>query len=212
MGSNRRRDRARSRRNAPQAPASPTTSAAPRKARPAWRRQLDSFGGLTVLVPLVITIVAAIVLLARQPLGFAQSDDALMGDEVAITSAAHVPDGSITERPIQPPAGGPHYVVPQPVGEYEDVLDDGHVIHSLEHGIVWISYRPDAVSEEELDSLRRVYRDHSRDVILSPRPENDQPVYIVSWGRRMAVDASDRDTLGRFVETNRNRSPEPGIR
>jgi len=212
MGGN-RRDRVRERRTAREAaasaaPASPT----PTKPRPPWRRTLDSFGGFAVVVPLVLTVLAAVVLLARQPLGLAQSDDALMGDEVTFTSAAHVPDGTLGERGAQPPAGGPHYVVPQPVGAYDEVLDDGHLIHSLEHGIVWIAYDPEQVTAEDLAGLRQVFDAFSSDVILAPRPENDPAVYIMSWGRRLSVSPDDTDTLREFVETNRNRSPEPGIR
>lgn len=214
MGGN-RRERARNRREARQSAAAAPVPGAASKAsrpRPRWRQTLDSFGGMTVVVPLVLTVVAAVVLLARQPLGIAQSQDALMGDEIPITSAAHVPDGTLTTRSTRPPAEGPHYVLPQRVGEYDAVLDDGNVIHSLEHGIVWISYQPDMVTEEQIAGLRSVYRAYSGDVILSPRPENDAAVYIVSWGRRMAVDPDDTDTLRKFVETNRNRSPEPGVR
>ncbi len=215
MGGN-RRERARNRRETRQAaPSGAAPSAdAPKasKSRPQWRRTLDSFGGLTVVVPLVLTVVAAVVLLARQPLGIAQSEDPLMGDEIPITSAAHVPDGTLTERSTRPPVEGPHYILPQRVGAYDAVLDDGNVIHSLEHGIVWISYHPEQVNEEQIARLRSVYEAFSGDVILSPRPENDAPVYIVSWGRRLAVDPEDTDTLRKFVETNRNRSPEPGVR
>lgn len=212
MGGN-RRDRVRERRDARTAAASaPPGSQAPRKPRPGWRRTLDSFGGFAVVVPLLLTVIAAIVLLARQPLGLSQSDDALMGDEVAFTSSPHVADGTLGERGPQPPAGGAHYTVPQPVGAYDEVLDDGHLIHSLEHGIVWIAYDPEQVTAEELEGLRQVYDAFSGDVILAPRPENDEAVYVMSWGRRLSVSPDDTDTLRKFVETNRNRSPEPGMR
>lgn len=180
--------------------------------RPRWRHTLDSFGGFTVLVPVVIAVVVLGFFILRTPLGFSQSDDPLMGEAVDSGRASHVPDGTLTSRPPQPPTGGPHYVVPQSPGVYDEPLTDGNVIHALEHGLIWISYHPDQVTEEQLNDLRSVANDQSRDVILSPRPENDQPVYVVSWERRMVVEPGDTGTVRDFIDTNLNRSPEPGVR
>ena len=192
--------------------AASTSTATGASSRPRWRQTLDSFGGFTVLVPVVIAVVVLGFFILRTPLGFSQSDDPLMGDAVDSGRASHVPDGTLTARPPQPPTGGPHYVVPQSPGVYDEPLTEGNVIHALEHGLIWISYHPDQVTPEQLNDLRSVANDRSRDVILSPRPENDQPVYIVSWERRMAVDPDDTGTLRDFIDTNLNRSPEPGVR
>jgi hypothetical protein len=194
------------------ATSSPAGTAVRAPNRPQWRQTLDSFGGFTVLVPVVIALLVLGFFLLRTPLGFSQSDDPLMGEAVDSGRASHVPDGTLTARPPQPPTGGPHYVVPQRAGIYDEPLTEGNVIHALEHGLVWISYHPDQVTEEQLNALRSVANDRSRDVILSPRPENDQPVYVVSWERRLAVEPGDTDTVRDFINTNLNRSPEPGVR
>jgi len=78
--------------------------------------------------------------------------------------------------------------------------------------MVWFSYQPDLVSEEQLARLEEIADQYSNDVILAPRPANDAPLYALSWGRTLEVDPADEELLRQFVETNRNRSPEPGIR
>ncbi|GMU40604.1 MAG: hypothetical protein AMXMBFR23_14700 [Chloroflexota bacterium] len=91
-------------------------------------------------------------------------------------------------------------------------MDDGYLVHALEHGIVWLAYSPDLLDAQQLETLKALAAEYSRDVILSPRPANDVALYAVSWGRRVQVTPSDVDLLRTFIETNRNRSPEPGIR
>lgn len=184
----------------------------PRKPRPQWRETLDSWGGLTVVGTLAVVILVALFFILRTPLGIGVSDDSLMGDEFADVRQDHVPEGTLTESPPQPPAGGPHYAQPWPTGIFEETPADGHLIHSLEHGIVWISYHPDMVTEEQLDALEDVANDFSRDTILAPRATNDAAVYVMSWSRRAQVDPDDTDYIRDFIETNRNRAPEPGVR
>lgn len=184
----------------------------PTKRRAQWRETLDSWGGLSVIGTLVIVVVVAAFFILRQPLGFAQSDDELLGDVYSDVGASHVADGSLTEMPSQPPAGGDHYPRPAPTGVFDEPLADGNLVHALEHGIIWFSYQPDLVTDEQLALLEDVAGEYSNDVILAPRPANNAPLYALSWGRRSTVDPGDVEFLRQFVETNRNRSPEPGVR
>ena len=52
----------------------------------------------------------------------------------------HVPAGTIGEYNSNPPTSGPHYAQWEKPGIYSKVLQDGNLIHSLEHGYVIISY------------------------------------------------------------------------
>lgn len=193
-------------------PARPRRQDRPRKQRPRWRETLDSWGGASVVGTITGAVILTGWLLLQQPLGFAQSDADLLGEEYGDVTAQHVPEGSLTETPSRPPAGGPHYPRPSPTGIFDEPVADGYLIHSLEHGIVWLSYQPDHVTRGQLDGLRGVAEDYSDDVILAPRPANEAALYAVSWGRRLEVDPSDFALLREFIETNRNRSPEPGVR
>jgi hypothetical protein len=75
-----------------------------------------------------------------------------------------------------------------------------------------LAYSPDLLDTQGLETLKALAAEYSRDVILSPRTVNDVALYAVSWGRRLQATPGDIDLLRTFIETNRNRSPEPGIR
>ena len=111
-----------------------------------------------------------------------------------------------------PHAGGPHGPSPLRHGVYDDPISEPHAIHAMEHGVVWLTYQPELLSDGDFERLEDVAKDHNRDVILSPRLENADPIVLVSWGQRLVMDTLDEDLVGEFIRTNRNRSPEPGIR
>ena len=48
------------------------------------------------------------------------------------------------------------YPIPERPGVFDRPVDDGKAIHSLEHGIIWISYRPDLVSAKDLELLTAI--------------------------------------------------------
>ncbi|MDA0353263.1 MAG: DUF3105 domain-containing protein [Chloroflexi bacterium] len=186
-------------------PAAPTPGAS--RSRP-----FDSYGGFAVLVPVAIAILVLVAIVFRSQLGFGSTEDASVGELVALPETVHVPEGSLGPNPPLTPAGGPHYDQPLRQGIYAEPVPDGNAIHSLEHGLVWITYRPEDIKADQLAALEAVASDFARDVILSPRLENASPVIVVSWGRRLTMDDVDADLLQKFVTTNRNQSPEPGLR
>ena len=53
-----------------------------------------------------------------------------------------------------PPVGGPHNAVWQNCGFYSQYLNNVNAVHSLEHGAVWITYDPDKITDDELQTLR----------------------------------------------------------
>ena len=55
----------------------------------------------------------------------------------------HVSDGITEEYNSNPPTSGPHYAQWEKPGIYDRVLEDGKLIHSLEHGYIIISYNCD---------------------------------------------------------------------
>lgn len=52
----------------------------------------------------------------------------------------HVPSIAGVNYPSNPPTSGPHFAVWAKRGVYKEVLSDGYLIHSLEHGYVVLSY------------------------------------------------------------------------
>lgn len=212
MGKNRRQERLQQRRAQPATSAAGSPARPAQKAMPAWRHTLQQWGGPWV-IGVGIAVIAFIGWIAweNRPVGTSTGD--LMGEEVKFVSSAHVALASELQIPDGvPPAGGPHFVNPLPGGVYTEPVDDGRVIHSLEHGLVWISYKPGAVSDAQLKAITDLAEGRKRDIVLSPRPDNKDALVVVSWGRRLVLKPDDTKTLKDFISTNLNRSPEPGVR
>lgn len=177
------------------------------------RTMLLAVGGVVLVVAL--TMVGGLLVFAKeQPLPHVTPAPSLLGEAVAMGEARHVSPGAPLEVVAgQPPVGGPHFEQPVPPGIYAQPLPDGNAIHSLEHGIVWISYRPDLVSAKDLEVLTAVAQAHGRDVLMSPRPGNNAVASVVSWGRRLNLASPvSRQAIEAFVVTNVDQAPEPGIR
>ncbi|WP_433869908.1 DUF3105 domain-containing protein [Saccharopolyspora sp. CA-218241] len=115
--------------------------------------------------------------------------------------------GQIHVRPDQrvaydqsPPFGGPHdgiwadctgVVYPEPVRTE-------NMVHSLEHGAVWITYDPARVGPDALAKLEaRV--DGKPYTMMSPFPGMDSPISVQSWGHQLKVDNADDERIDQFI-------------
>lgn len=106
-----------------------------------------------------------------------------------------------------PPTSGPHYVKPAEWGVYQTELPDEQLIHNLEHGGIWISYK---LGDEELKSkLEALGKRFPRSVVVTPRALNDAPITLASWGRLEKLDVYDEGQIKNFIRNNTNKSPEP---
>lgn len=113
-----------------------------------------------------------------------------------------------------PPFGGPHdgtwaacngQVYTQPVRSE-------NMVHSLEHGAVWIAYNPDKVDRSGLDSLRKRTEGQIY-TMLSPYPGLDAPISLQSWGHQLKVDSADDKRIDEFIQAlrlNEYTHPEVG--
>ncbi len=63
-------------------------------------------------------------------------------------------------------------------------------MHSLEHGAVWITYNPDEVSDDDIDTLADLVEDETGRM-LSPYAGLDSPISIQSWNHQLKVDSAD---------------------
>ncbi|SHM24131.1 DUF3105 domain-containing protein [Cryptosporangium aurantiacum] len=104
---------------------------------------------------------------------------------------------------VKPPVGGDHDAVWQNCqGDvYATKIDDGHAVHSLEHGAVWITYRPD-LTPDQVDSLkaRVTGKDYT---FLSPYPGLESPISLQAWGYQLKVNDADDERIDKFLEEYR---------
>src|SRR3989344_2466017 len=135
-----------------------------------------------------------------------------IGEVFPIEGSNHIAEGTKVNYKTNPPSSGDHYGTPANWGIYDHEIPDEAVVHNLEHGGIWISYRPD-VPEATKEKLRSLAGEYSGKIILTPRAANDSPIAIVSWGRihKMGIgpDGSfNADTIYNFISKYRNRGPE----
>jgi hypothetical protein len=159
----------------------------------------------------VIMLVIAVIIAANSSRN--QGDDGIAVEQVLVDSRSHDDDADHHNEEgedILPPTGGVHSTVWLNCGVYDEPVDVGPALHSLEHGAVWIVYHPD-LPESEVGKLRDIVAgsDHR---ILSPYPDLASPIVATSWGYRLRLEEMDEDSLNQFIHDYENgkNAPEPG--
>ena len=108
-----------------------------------------------------------------------------------------------------PPAGGQHYNIWQNCGIYQEPIQAGNALHSMEHGAVWITYQPD-LPADEVATLEEIGRSQTF-LIVSPYPGQRSPVVLTAWGIQLEVDSADDGRIERFIERYRLGSQTPEL-
>jgi hypothetical protein len=109
-----------------------------------------------------------------------------------------------------PPAGGPHASVWQNCGIYTSPVPNENAVHSLEHGAIWITYRPDLaanqVSDLRADVTGQPYG------LLSPYPGLPAPIVATVWGIQLKLQNAADPELKAFINkyADGSKAPEPG--
>lgn len=102
-----------------------------------------------------------------------------------------------------PPAGGAHNAVWLNCGIYTQPVANENAVHSLEHGAVWITYRPN-LSPTEVASLQLFvssnYDGNQRYLVLSPYPKLPAPVVVSAWGAQLRLKSASDPRLEAFVK------------
>lgn len=109
-----------------------------------------------------------------------------------------------------PPTSGQHYDAPARPGFREEAISDGNLIHSLEHGLVWISYNPRIGKEAE--KLRGIM---GPSTVITSREANDTDIAVAAWGRLDrfelkdgTIDDDDLQRISDFIKRYSNKGPE----
>lgn len=132
----------------------------------------------------------------------------LLGQEFPNLGQKHIDVGSQHEAyNSNPPTSGPHYVQPANWGIYDKTLPDEQLVHNLEHGGIWISYK--GIGADVKAKLEAIAKSNPGNVILEPREQNDSPIAVASWTRLLKMDSYDEQKVLDFIKANTNRSPEP---
>ncbi|NVI92102.1 DUF3105 domain-containing protein [Actinomadura sp. BRA 177] len=111
-----------------------------------------------------------------------------------------------------PPMGGDHDPAWQNCDGrlYDAPLRNENAVHSLEHGAVWITYRP-GLDTAQLDALKEKV-DGTDYTMLSPYPTQDAPIKLTAWGHQLTLDDASDARVNEFLRgfVKGPQTPEPG--
>jgi hypothetical protein len=109
---------------------------------------------------------------------------------------------------MNPPAGGSHNNFWQNcMGVvYPAQIADEHAVHSLEHGAVWVAYKPD-MPQDQVDKLAGMVRDREF-MMMSPYPGLDANISLQAWGYQLKVDNADDGRIGDFINALRRNATQ----
>ena len=182
--------------------------------------------GLLLAVVAAVVVVALAVVVPR--LGDDEDDNAALrsGDPSGTVAADQEPDpGSGLDQVAQydvgevvhtddqvdyeqsPPVGGDHANEWLQCGTYDEPVREENMVHALEHGTVWITYRSD-VPEPDVEALAGELPAKG---VLSPYDDQDAPVVVTVWNTQLRLTGADDPRLEEFIATygDGGTSPEP---
>lgn len=166
--------------------------------------------GICCILPIVIIAVVWIASnrSANKPLTTPSENLELQGKEIPILGRDHVPEGTkIATYNSNPPTSGDHWPQPADWGIYLSPLPDEQLVHNLEHGGIWISYKD--LDTDAITKLGALAKKYPQAVIITPRAQNESKIALASWGRLDTFDVLDIERIEKFIQANINKSPEP---
>jgi len=114
------------------------------------------------------------------------------------------------QYPQTPPVGGRHSATWLNCGVYGAPVRNENAVHSLEHGAMWITYRPGLPASQVATLVGDVSGQPYG--LVSPYPGLTSPVVATVWGKQLRLDSATDPRLMSFINTYKSGSqaPEPG--
>jgi hypothetical protein len=155
-------------------------------------------GGVAA-VAVIAVVVASFVFAPRPAATYTALDSSgveIEGVETFENVTTHV-EGTV-DYEQSPPAGGAHNPVWLNCGVYTEPQQNENAVHSMEHGAIWVTYDADAVSDDELATLKTFLP--STYMILSPYEGLDSPIVLSGWNHQLKLDNADDERIPEFFE------------
>ncbi len=117
---------------------------------------------------------------------------------------------SPVDYPQSPPVSGNHSPGWQNCGFYSEPVNNEPAVHSMEHGAVWITFRPN-LPQSDIKTLRSITQNQPY-LLVTPYPTLHKPVVATAWGQQLALEGVDDPRLALFVSAYQQgpQTPEPG--
>jgi hypothetical protein len=127
-----------------------------------------------------------------------------------IEGREHVSNGTKVVYKTTPPTSGNHNPVPAEDGYYPQKPNVRNAVHTLEHGRVYIHYKP-TIPRKRIAQLGGLFNDDPFHMVLSPDPDMPYRVAVTAWGHlagcKKVTDAT-YDVIRTFRDRYRDRGPE----
>jgi hypothetical protein len=169
----------------------------------------------------LITVAVVIVLLAVGVIGYAvhASSSKAPTDPNKIKGIIHktFTSGDHKTTPISyaesPPFGGPHAPIwADCTGTvYPNQIANENAVHDLEHGAVWITYKP-GLPADQLDVLTKLVAGQQY-MLMTPYAGLKTNVSLQAWGYQLFVDSATDKRVKTFIKDlrlNQKNTPELG--
>jgi hypothetical protein len=170
----------------------------------------------------LITVAVVIVLLAAAVIGYAvhqgsvkkaSSDPNKIRGIVHKTFTSGDHKAGVISYAESPPFGGPHAPVwADCTGTvYPDQIANENAVHDLEHGAVWITYKP-GLPSDQLDVLTKLVSGKQY-MLLTPYAGLKTNVSLQAWGYQLFVDSAKDSRVKTFIkdlQLNQKNTPELG--
>ena len=159
---------------------------------------------LAIIIPAaVIVIIVVVIIRASKPAGPDYSKT------FPIMNQVHIPAGEPHDPyNSNPPTSG--WLSGQTAKNdfYTAEIPDEYIIHNLEHGDIWIAYKPE-ISDEVKTKIKKYAGPR---VIVTPRAHNETDLALVAWGRLDAFNLEGgsvpEQRILDFIKRYQNKGPE----
>lgn len=127
-------------------------------------------------------------------------------------AALHVTDPTRVNYDRFPPVGGPHDAEWAACNGvvYTSPVRNENMVHTLEHGAIWIAYNPDTLAAGDLDVLTKLVEGKGY-MVLSPYPGMTSPISLQAWGHQLMLNSAGDERVRQFItalQRNPTNTPE----
>ena len=123
---------------------------------------------------------------------------------------------TVIQYDTSPPVGGNHSPIWADCAGtvYPNAIANENAVHMLEHGAIWITYKP-GLAASDITALSKYVNGVDR-MAMSPYPGLDSPISLQAWGYQLKVDSATDPRIQKFItdlRLNSKTTPEntPGV-
>ncbi len=127
----------------------------------------------------------------------------------------HVQPGTPIEYSNHPPSSGDHYSSSLAWGIYDEPIDEGYWLHSMEHGGVVVLYSCEEDCAEVRSELEAFYNNapfnrcnEARLIVMPYEGDMESKITALAWQQRLNLDEFDDRQLTDFYRVYEEMGPE----